>query len=214
MNARRFRRRLVLAVALVVAIVGGGLGLRGLGAALVVAEPLKPADAIFVLDGGTPTRELEAAALYRQGYAPRIVVTRARDPIPRARKASGDLPPQEHAVQILRNLGVPETAIVRLTEEVENTLQELTADFAYARAHGIRRAILVTSPNHTRRVRVIWSHRYESTLPAIVRPTSWEPYDTERWWQSRRSLEETIHEALGIVHFMIGSPLPTFERKS
>ena len=34
--------------------------------------------------------------------------------------------------------------------------------------------------------------------------------DARRWWASRRTMEETIHEALVIVHFMLGSPLPTF----
>ncbi|OLB43054.1 MAG: hypothetical protein AUI04_03305 [Candidatus Rokubacteria bacterium 13_2_20CM_2_64_8] len=159
-------------------------------------------------------RELEAASLYRLGYAPRVVVARGRDAISVARQVSGEPSRQERAVRVLRHVGVPEAAVVTLSQEVDNTVQELAADFAFATKQGLRRVILVTSANHTRRVRVIWNSRYERRIPALVYPTSWEAYDARRWWASRRTMEETIHEALGIVHFMLGSPLPTFDPKS
>ena len=188
-----------------VALVAVGLGIPALGAALVVTDALQPSDAIFVLDGGTPVRELEAASLYRLGYAPRVVVARGRDAISVARQVSGEPSRQERAVRVLRHVGVPEAAVVTLSQEVDNTVQELAADFAFATKQGLRRVILVTSANHTRRVRVIWNSRYERRIPALVYPTSWEAYDARRWWASRRTMEETIHEALGIVHFMLGS---------
>ena len=215
MNRRRFRSwAVLLPVLAAVAVVGVVLGVPALGSALVATNDLRPSDAIFVLDGGTPTRELEAAALYRLGYAPRVVVARGRDSIALARSVSGEPSRQERAVRVLRHVGVPADAIVTLSQEVDNTLQELAADFWFATGHGLRRVILVTSPNHTRRVRVIWNSRYEHTVPALVAATSWDPYDPRRWWASRRSLSETIHEVLAIVHFMIGSPLPTFDPQS
>jgi len=204
MSLRRFRWWAVL-VPVLVALVAVGLGIPALGAALVVTDALQPSDAIFVLDGGTPVRELEAASLYRLGYAPRVVVARGRDAISVARQVSGEPSRQERAVRVLVHVGV---------QEVDNTVQELAADFAFATKQGLRRVILVTSANHTRRVRVIWNSRYERRISALVYPTSWEAYDARRWWASRRTMEETIHEALGIVHFMLGSPLPTFDPKS
>ena len=157
---------------------------------------------------------LDAASLYRLGYAPRVVVARGRDAISVARQVSGEPSRQERAVRVLVHVGVPEAAVVTLSQEVDNTVQELAADFAFATKQGLRRVILVTSANHTRRVRVIWNSRYERRISALVYPTSWEAYDARRWWASRRTMEETIHEALGIVHFMLGSPLPTFDPKS
>src|SRR6266704_1664987 len=196
MSLRRFRWWAVL-VPVLVALVAVGLGIPALGAALVVTDALQPSDAIFVLDGVTPVRELEAASLYRLGYAPRVVVARGRDAISVARQVSGEPSRQERAVRVLVHVGVPVAAV-----------------FAFATKQGLRRVILVTSANHTRRVRVIWNSRYERRIPALVYPTSWEAYDARRWWASRRTMEETIHEALGIVHFMLGSPLPTFDPKS
>ncbi len=187
------------------------LGAQAIGLYLVVADPVDAADAIFVLEGGTPSRELEAAALYRRGLAPRVVLTLARDPIAVARRLAGEPPPQERAGLALRHAGVPAPAIVKLDRMVDNTAQELAVDFDYARAQGLRRVILVTSPPHTRRVRVIWDSQYQSRLPARVVPTTYETFDARHWWRARHTLEDGLHELIGIVHFMIGSPLPTYE---
>ena len=104
MSLRRFRWWAVL-VPVFVALVAVGLGIPALGAALVVTDALQPSDVIFVLDGGTPVRELEAASLYRLGYAPRVVVARGRDAISVARQVSGEPSRQERAVRVLLHRG-------------------------------------------------------------------------------------------------------------
>src|SRR2546427_11522002 len=129
MSLRRFRWWAVL-VPVLVALVAVGLGFPALGAALVVTDALQPSDAIFVLDGGTPVRELEAAALYRLGYAPSVVVARGRDAISIARQVSGEPSRQERSVRGLRHVGVPDAAIVPLSQEVDHTVQESAGDFA------------------------------------------------------------------------------------
>ncbi len=186
---------------------------RGLGTWLVAVDPLVTSDAIFVLDGRSPHRELEAAALYRAGWAPRVVVTRPRSDLAEdVRREFGLETEQENVSRTLRRTGLPETAIVRLDRIVENTEQELQADFDYAKAQGFRRVILVSSPYHTRRIRVIWRSRFEREVAATIRATRYERVDAARWWRSRRSLEDVAHEVAGIANFMLGAPLPTFER--
>ena len=211
LSHRVLRALLLFAVAvLVTGVLGGGW----LGQWLVVADPLARSDAILVLEGLTPLRELEAAALFREGWAPRVVLTLARSPIPEeARRLAGDPEPQERAARVLRRGGVADTDIVRLDRPVENTLDELTIGFEYARAHGFRRVIVVSSPYHMRRVRIIWNSRFEGEVSALMRPTRYEPVDPARWWRAGRSLEDTLHETVGIVHFFIGSPIPTFDRR-
>jgi uncharacterized SAM-binding protein YcdF (DUF218 family) len=208
----RLGRLLALAVALS-AVVGLALGVKAAGLYLVAVDPLAPSDAIFVLDGMTPAREVEAAMLYRRGLAPVVVLSRARDPLPAARPLAGEPGPQERAARALEHAGVPRRAIVRLDRTVENTRQELSTDFEYARAHGLGRVILVTSLEHSRRVRIIWNSRHQATVPALIHPTPYDPFDPQNWWRSRRSLEHGLHELIGIVHFWVGSPLPTFGRK-
>lgn len=203
---------LVVALGLAAAAV---LGVESLGLFLVVADPLRPSDAIFVLDGQTPERELEASALYHRKLAPRIVLTRTRDATnDLALRLAGEAGAQERSARVLGHLRVPPAAIVRLGTPADNTEEELRIDFDWARERGFRRVILVTSPYHTRRVRLIWGTRWETTVHAIVHPTPYEPFDPLRWWRSRRSIEATLHELLGIAHFAIGSPLPTFDAAS
>lgn len=213
MNKRRWRSPALLALAVAAATLAAVFaGLPALGRYLVVADALEPSDAVIVLDGRTPARELEAAALFHQGLAPRVVLARGRDPYEVAHALAGEPTPQARALRALSHLKVPREAIEVLERVVENTADELEVDFGHARSRGFRRVILVTSPSHTRRVRMIWNARYQATLPAIVHPTPYDPFDVARWWRSRRGIEAALHETAGILHFMIGSPLPTFER--
>src|ERR1700682_4049460 len=76
----RSRRWLILS-----AIGGGGLVLAvviffGVGPWLVVEDPLVKAKAIVVLSGAMPLRAIEAAKLYRGGYAPEIWLTYSTEP--------------------------------------------------------------------------------------------------------------------------------------
>jgi uncharacterized SAM-binding protein YcdF (DUF218 family) len=208
----RARRHVVLAsVVLAVAVaLASVVGIDLVGLALVVDDGPAPSDAIVVLYGGTPAREIEAASLFHRGYAPRIVLGRGRDLLlPVVRQLSGLPGGQEVAADVLQRLRVPASAIVRVADEADNTTEELALDFALARSRGWRRVLLVTSPSHTRRVRVIWNARFEASLSARVHPTPWERYPAASWWRSRRALEQTLHEWFGIANFMVGSPLPT-----
>jgi uncharacterized SAM-binding protein YcdF (DUF218 family) len=210
MNVRPARWVVLILLA---GIVLGIVTVPRIGPWLIAVDPLARADAIFVTDGKTPHREMEGAMLYREGWAPRVVVTLPRSDISEElRRLSGEPTPQDHSVAMLRRGGVPESAIVRLDRRVENTLEELHVDFDYARAHGWRRVIIVSSPYHLRRIRVIWRSRFEREIPALLRATRYERVETTSWWRSRRSLEDAVHEVAGIAHFLIGSPIPTFDR--
>src|SRR6266849_2816874 len=98
-------------------------------AALGVADPLPPrADAIVILAGSVPDRALEAVDLYRAGVAPRLVVTRERlHPGDAALRARGVRLPEgdELTIGVLRHLGVPPAAIVRLRRRASSTETEV-----------------------------------------------------------------------------------------
>ena len=209
---RRRSHRLALLLVVVAAVTAGVVaGLPVLGLWLVVADRLAPSDAIFVLEGRTPSREVEAAALYHRRLAPLVALSRARDPQETARRLARLPPGQDVAQTALVNLGVPERAIVRLEPYVRNTVEELAVIADVARARGFHRLIIVTSPSHTRRVRMIWDARHATTLAALVHPNSYETFDARRWWRSRHGVEAAVHELGGIVNFRLGSLLPTFD---
>lgn len=213
MKARR-PRALPVAVCVGAALLGFlALGVPWVGLWLVVADPLGPSDAIVVLCGGTPAREIEAAVLYHRRLAPRVLLSRERDPLDRAARAlAGEPAPQELALRVLVHSNVRADDVVRLDRVVENTEEELREVFAAALDAGFARLILVTAPAHTRRVRILWDRRHQARMPALVHPTPWQPFDGARWWRSRRTLEAGVHELASIVHIYLGSPLPTFDR--
>ena len=133
--------------------------LRATGQALVVDDPRERADAIVVVAGSTPSREETAAGLYREGWAPRVLVSRQLVPGRTQRLIDMGvrrLDFQGESVAALEKYGVPRDAIVALDQPVEITETELRAVAAAARDRGWRRLILVTSAFHARRVQVIW----------------------------------------------------------
>jgi uncharacterized SAM-binding protein YcdF (DUF218 family) len=207
---RRFLRLVVLFALVVVTAAAITASIPAVAAWLVVADPLQPSDAIFVLEGRTPAREVEAAAVYHRGLAPIVALSHARDPLSIARRLARLPPGQDTASVALRNLGVPDRAILRLEPEVENTVEELAVIADVSRARGFRRIILVSSPSHTRRIRMIWDARPRG-VAASVYPTSYETFDPHRWWRSRHGVETMLHELGGIVNFKLGSVLPTFD---
>jgi len=213
MKLFRLRRAtLILGLAGLLVCLLLALGVRRAGSYLVVADQLEPSDAIFALAGTGPTRVVEAASLYRRGLAPVVVVSLPPDTAALARQLAGEPAPQERAMRALVHAGVPRHAVARLDRVVVNTDEELGVDFDYASAQGFRRVILVTSPQHTRRVRMIWDARYEAKLSALVHPTPFEEFDATRWWRSSRSLEKSLYELAAIAHFLLGRPLPTHDR--
>src|SRR3954447_5967251 len=68
-------RASVLAALLCLAILTLFL-LRSLGGWLVVADPLQSAQAVVVFGGHVPFRAMEAASIYRDGWAREVWVTR------------------------------------------------------------------------------------------------------------------------------------------
>jgi uncharacterized SAM-binding protein YcdF (DUF218 family) len=209
-SRRRLRRLVLLAVALLGVAIAITAGVPALGLWLVVADPLSPSDLIVVVAGAPPAREVEAAALYQRGLAPLVVLSRARERNTVARQLAQLPHGQAVATGILTRLGVPERAIVRLDREVENSADELAHVADVARARGVRRIILVSSPPHTRRLRMIWDS-LPPGMTALIHPTPYERFDASGWWRSRHGVETVVHELGGMLNFKLGMWLPTFD---
>lgn len=206
-------RRRALAAALVALAALGLLALahrpllRSVGAALVVEDRLEPADAIVVLAGGTPFREAGAAALFRQGLAPRVVISRhALTEREQALIALGirAVDDQGESRLALEKLGVPPDRIVAVQEPASITESELYLVGRLASAQGYRRVILVTSPWHTRRVRAAWIRQAPPGIPALMAAARPPEFPVDDWWRRRRFAEDVLHEYLGLAAIWTG----------
>jgi len=208
----RGRGLVVAALVLVaLAVVAHGPALRLIGRALVVEDPVAKADAIVVVAGGTPSREDAAAALFREGLAPDVVLSnpftpdRVRDLITMGVRR---LDYQGEARFVLEHRGVPAEAIVVLPQTVKTTEAELKVVGELARSRGWRRVILVTSPQHSRRVKLVWSRQAPADIQSIVRIAQDDDFLDDDWWRKRREAEAVLHEYLGLAAIYLGiSPL-------
>jgi len=195
----------------------GGLGVLlflgllvflNLGRWLVAEDPLRKADAIAVLSGRMPSRALEAARVYKQGYAPRVWLTHATEPGATLAKLSISYVGEEaYDKQILLHEGVPENAIVVLDPPIVNTADEMKTIGEELRRENGHAVILVTSKVHTRRSKALWSRISARNGQAIVRGVSGDSFDPRRWWKSTRDALDVVREILGLLNAWAGLPL-------
>ena len=204
----RARGLVVAALVLVaLAVVVHGPALRLIGRALVVEDPVTKADAIVVVAGGTPSREETAATLFREGLAPDVVLSNPFTP-DRVRHliamGARRLDYQGEARVVLEHRGVPAKAIVALPQPVKTTEAELKAVGELARSRGWRRVILVTSPQHSRRVKLVWWRQAPPDIQSIVRIAQDDDFLDGDWWRKRREAEAVLHEYLGLAAIYLG----------
>ena len=156
--------------------------LTGLANAYIVNEPLQKADAILVPGGGIGWRPIEAARLYQEGYAPKILVLDVK----RDTSVAMGLRESEGAVmrQVLIGKGVPATNIVTVGQGVSSTFGDINAACDWAKTSGAKRLIIPTDFFHTRRLKwvankVLTRNGLESEVRAVIPPE----YAPTNWWQ-------------------------------
>jgi uncharacterized SAM-binding protein YcdF (DUF218 family) len=162
--------------------------LAGAGRLLIDAAAPAPADAIVVLAGSVPDRILEAAALYHEARAPRVVLSREPDSAAfRQMRALGVRVPsrQEISRTAAEQLGIPPAAIAEVGGEAGSTLTEARVLLTYVRARGYRRILLVTSKTHTRRAALIHRDLAGGLVEILPCPSRYDDFDPARWWRHR-----------------------------
>ena len=173
-SARKQRWLLVLALLGLLAA-AGMVGLLFPQQMLCVESGDVHADALVVLGGGLGERAARAAELFRQGVAPRIIVSGASD--------------CTINMQVLTNAGVPASAI-QLESRSKTTRENAEFCVSLLRADGVRRAIIVTSWYHSRRALSCFRH-YAPEIKFYSRP-SYSNYACSTW--SRGSVWRDVRE--------------------
>jgi len=161
-----------------------------------------------VLSGAMPLRAIEAAKLYRQGYAPEIWLTHSTEPGATLEEMGILFAGEDHySALVLIHEGVPPEAIHTLKPPIVNTADEIKV-IAPALAPGQDdTVILVTTKAHTRRVRLLWRRLAPGQGRAIVRAASGDPFDPRHWWRNTRDALEVVREILGLLNAWAGLPL-------
>ena len=199
------RRRALTAVAALGAWVLGAWAAAGW---LVVREELPRADALAVLAGSATyvERARRAAELYREGRAPRVVLT--DDGQRGGYSAADDRNPLfvERAARELRAAGVPGGAIEVAPGTVSSTYEEAARLRAHAESRGYGSLLVVTSAYQSRRA--LWTFRrvFEGSAVRV----GVEPVETGRqtprpflWWLHPLGWRLVPGEYLKLVYYRL-----------
>jgi uncharacterized SAM-binding protein YcdF (DUF218 family) len=198
-------RRRKLAVASAVVVFFLLVGFFGVGRWLVVEDPLQKAQSITVLSGSMPVRAVEAAKLYRQGYAPEVWLTRSAEPAASLKGMGIPYVGEDfYNLRVLVHEGVPPEAIHVLPTAIVNTADEMKAISAELGRGNNLPVIIVTTKAHTRRVRTLWHKLGGSPGRVIVRAAADDPFDPSHWWRNSTDALDVVREVLGLLNAWAG----------
>ena len=182
------------------------LAFLNLGRWLDREDPPQKAAAIAVLSGRMPSRALEAARLYNQGYAPQVWLSYSVEPGATLEKFSVPYAGEEFYDRLLLlHQGVPDSAIHILAPPIVNTADEMRTFGQALHKENLHRIILVTSKVHTRRAGVLWKRLSAQDGEAIIRGATDD--DLAHWWRNTGDALDVVREILGLLNAWAGLPL-------
>jgi hypothetical protein len=169
--------------------------LQGLARQWMVSDDIGLADAIVVLGGALEVRPAAAAALYNQGFAPLIVVSRS------------DADRGREALRMRERLlasGVPSTAIVDFRIRLHSTYGEARGVVEFAKSGGIKGVIVPVEIFQTRRVQ--WIFRRElcgSGIRVTVKAITPPGYNANNWWQTKSGRMNFRNELVKFAYYRL-----------
>lgn len=170
--------------------------------ALTIDDAEPPADYLVVLGGDAETRPFVGAALYRNGFAPKVLIPEHKSD----RIIDLGLIPSPSALyrRILQLEGVPSKAIVQLPDVVDSSWDEARSLRRFLVSHPARRVIVVTSAEHTRRARWIF-RKVLAGMPVEVRmaPAYHLRFDETNWWKDDEGALAYLHEYLKFCFYLV-----------
>jgi hypothetical protein len=214
----------VVALAAAMIVVVPSLGesvLRTAGWALVVNEPVAPADIVVVSPDSGGAGVLEAADLVLSGIAKRVAVFQDPPSNEDQEFIRRGLPYEDAAARQIRQLswlGVTDVVQIPGTE-LEGEVLPPCCD-----QHQFRSIVFVTDRDHSRRSRRVLDRAMKDHPTRVtVQPSRYSHFDPDRWWKIRDGVRTAIVEFQKLVldvvrhqclHFEIRKPARSGDRLS
>jgi len=206
--ARRFSLRIATLIVLIALCAASVLAFRGVGRWLVREDALSPAEVIVVLSGSMPWRAEEAARIFLLGDAREVWVTQPE--APRGELASMSiqyLGEDYFNREVLIHSGVPDAAVRTIPDPIVDTQDEVEEVAREMRREGKTSVIIVTSPQHTRRVKTLWLELVGDNPRAIVRAAHQDSFDADHWWRNTQDTFSVARELMGLTNAWLGLPV-------
>lgn len=181
---------------------GGPYLLRGAGRYLVTADAPAKADLILVMAAQPFVCVPEAARLYHEGLAPRILLT---NPPPEPGQEEllrlGLKFPNQQEVsrKLLEDLRVPPAAVLGLPGRTTTLPAEAQAVAGFLRARSERSLLVVTAKARSTRAHLLLRSALPSGFRVRMHPAPADPYDPGRWWTEPRDRRMAGEEYVGLL---------------
>lgn len=194
---------LLIFTLLIVAVVTRVIWLDAIAGFLVVEDDISRADVIVILGGGGPERVEHAVKLYQSDYGNWIIATGMENKLPGLVTTWPQLA-MKHAV----SLGVSESVFI-LEERPTSTYEDALYIKEDMLDRGFKSAIIVSSPYHMRRARMIFRKVFEDKEDIFLQfsPAEDSDFQAHRWWTREGDLIDVVNEycklALYFFKYMI-----------
>jgi hypothetical protein len=182
---------------------------RAAGWALVANEPLGLADVVVVpldADGGGV---LEAADLVHSGVTSRVAVFAETPDIVAREFMRRGVPYEDKAarsIQDLEALGVRQTE--RIPKYVSGSEEEGPALAAWCDQRRFRSVVVVSSPDHSRRLRRVLGRAMKGRpTKVIVRRSHHSVFDPDHWWETHDGVRIQIEESEKLLLDILRHPI-------
>lgn len=196
---RRFVRGLV--VLLLVAVCAIAIApirhamLRGAGRMLVASDGIEPADLLAMDVESGEAGLLALSDLYRARTGRAVGLLKPKSTAIDAELERRGVVVPDITVEVLAQLGVPTSAIVRMSTNESGTTETAAALAEWARTHPGKRVLVVVGPSHGRRYRRALQRAWpDGQPPPVVVTTAYGLFRVEDWWQSRTTLRDGLME--------------------
>lgn len=176
--------------------------------ALMVQEPLTRADVIVVLGGSSSYLERTrlAAQLFKEGRAPKIVLTNDNQQSGWSSEEQRNPLFVERAAAALQRAGVPPEKIEALQEPVESTHDEAVLLRRVATQRNLHAIIFVTSAYHSRRARWTLRRVFDASgvqIGIATAPPGEQTPTPGTWWLKGRGWNMVAAEYLKLGYYWL-----------
>ena len=170
---------------------------------LIEVDPPSEAEVAVVLGGGAGERLGAAVRIWREGRVGAILVTGPDDPLLPVYTGEDSLTQGEVKRRIAIRRGVPaESAWLALG--AKSTHEEAVLVRRDLERRGIERAIVVTSPFHTRRAGRTFRQVFRGSgigLTVETLPLELSQEQVDRWWRREREQMSVFTETVKLLHY-------------
>ncbi len=161
-----------------------------LGYYLSPSDKITNADAIVVVSGDSD-RMKHAIDLYKQGLAPKLILSGA---------AKEGFTSNALAMHLEASAaGIPDESVI-MEEKATNTFENALYTKEIVKSQGMDNIILVSSPYHQRRVYETFKGIFKgNNIKLQNSPSTYSKWSPNSWWETNRELQLTQEEALKLL---------------